>query len=87
MSFSEGATSESYLTPSTPEKPAAVTGWDPYEVWRTRILLPRLAKAARSTHQERRWMKWLVGWPVLRRCTHASKTVARAKRAPARRFP
>jgi hypothetical protein len=62
MSFSEGATSEFHVTPSTlTEKPAAVTGWDPYEVWRTRILLPRLAKAARSTHQERRWMEWLVG--------------------------
>ena len=62
MSFSEGATSEFHLTSSTPaEKPAVVTGWDPYEVWRTRILLPRLAEAARSTHHERRWMKWFVG--------------------------
>lgn len=26
--------------PSEPEAPLA--GWDPYEVWRTRVLLPRL---------------------------------------------
>jgi len=25
-----------------PAKPAETLGWDPYEVWRTRVLLPRL---------------------------------------------
>jgi hypothetical protein len=25
-----------------PAKPAEPIGWDPYEVWRTRVLMPRL---------------------------------------------
>ena len=31
-------------SPSTqpPQKP---TGWDPFEIWRTRVLLPRLAES------------------------------------------
>jgi hypothetical protein len=28
---------------------ATPSGWDPYEVWRTRILLPRLVEQSRST--------------------------------------
>jgi hypothetical protein len=28
-----------------PSEPAPQTGWDPFEVWRTRVLLPRLAEA------------------------------------------
>lgn len=31
---------------STPEVPSRETGWDPFEVWRTRVLLPRLAESA-----------------------------------------
>jgi hypothetical protein len=38
------------LVDSTPlravERPEAVKGWDPYEVWRTRVLAPRLEPAA-----------------------------------------
>ena len=46
------------LTPATdndlavakPVSPGGPDGWDPYEVWRTRVLLPRLeAQAERST--------------------------------------
>ena len=32
------------VTPRATNRPEiAVVGWDPYEVWRTRVLLPRLA--------------------------------------------
>lgn len=31
---------------STPNTPTQETGWDPFEVWRTRVLLPRLAQSA-----------------------------------------
>jgi hypothetical protein len=31
-----------------PDRPAVRdTGWDPYEVWRTRVLLPRLAEQSK----------------------------------------
>jgi len=29
---------------STPAAPKPQSGWDPFEVWRTRVLLPRLAE-------------------------------------------
>jgi hypothetical protein len=32
---------------SAPEKKA--TGWDPFEVWRTRVLLPRIAESTAAT--------------------------------------
>lgn len=32
-------------TPTTPPAQSQQTGWDPFEVWRTRVLLPRLAEA------------------------------------------
>jgi hypothetical protein len=32
---------------SVPEKKA--TGWDPFEVWRTRVLLPRIAESTAAT--------------------------------------
>lgn len=32
-------------TPTTPASKNAEAGWDPFEVWRTRVLLPRLAEA------------------------------------------
>ena len=48
--MSEGARVEALLLDSTvsvpPARPQAETGWDPYEVWRTRILAPRLAEPA-----------------------------------------
>jgi hypothetical protein len=28
------------------ERPESVKGWDPYEVWRTRVLAPRLEQSA-----------------------------------------
>ena len=31
-------------TPTTPASKNAEAGWDPFEVWRTRVLLPRLAE-------------------------------------------
>ena len=31
-------------TPTTPTGKNAEAGWDPFEVWRTRVLLPRLAE-------------------------------------------
>jgi hypothetical protein len=31
------------------EAQTAATGWDPFEVWRTRVLLPRLAESRDST--------------------------------------
>jgi hypothetical protein len=35
---------------SAPEaKATQQTGWDPFEVWRTRVLLPRIAEAAEPT--------------------------------------
>jgi hypothetical protein len=38
------------LIDSTPlravERPEAVEGWDPYEVWRTRVLAPRVEQLA-----------------------------------------
>lgn len=33
------------LHSSTPEAPTGEPGWDPFEVWRTRVLLPRLAES------------------------------------------
>ena len=33
------------LKPTTAPSPAAESGWDPFEVWRTRVLQPRLAEA------------------------------------------
>jgi hypothetical protein len=30
--------------PTTPTNQSPQTGWDPFEVWRTRVLLPRLAE-------------------------------------------
>jgi hypothetical protein len=33
------------LTPTTAASKNAEGGWDPFEVWRTRVLLPRLAQA------------------------------------------
>ena len=29
----------------SPSEPSPHAGWDPFEVWRTRVLLPRLAEA------------------------------------------
>jgi hypothetical protein len=29
----------------SPSEPSLQAGWDPFEVWRTRVLLPRLAEA------------------------------------------
>ncbi len=38
---------DSYALLTTAAKAEVVaTGWDPYEVWRTRVLLPRLAEEA-----------------------------------------
>jgi hypothetical protein len=34
------------------ERPPTVTGWDPFEVWRTRVLAPRLADQALAKHAE-----------------------------------
>jgi len=31
-------------SPSTPAPQSERPGWDPFEVWRTRVLLPRLAE-------------------------------------------
>jgi hypothetical protein len=39
----------SFPAPSTPGK-GVTSGWDPYEVWRTRVLLPRLAESGRVAH-------------------------------------
>jgi hypothetical protein len=33
------------LKPTTAPSQAAESGWDPFEVWRTRVLQPRLAEA------------------------------------------
>lgn len=33
---------------------ATATGWDPYEVWRTRVLQPRLDEPRRDDTQNRR---------------------------------
>jgi hypothetical protein len=30
-------------SPATPSSQKQPSGWDPFEVWRTRVLLPRLA--------------------------------------------
>ena len=40
----------SFPAPSTPGK-GVTSGWDPYEVWRTRVLLPRLAESGRVSHE------------------------------------
>jgi hypothetical protein len=32
-------------TPTTAPAQSQQAGWDPFEVWRTRVLLPRLAEA------------------------------------------
>jgi hypothetical protein len=34
------------------ERRAEPQGWDPFEVWRTRILLPRLAEAAAAEQEK-----------------------------------
>ncbi len=34
-----------YPAPTTSPSQAPETGWDPFEVWRTRVLQPRLAEA------------------------------------------
>ena len=43
-----------FVTLSAADRPGvAATGWDPYEVWRTRVLLPRLAGKRRATISRR----------------------------------
>jgi hypothetical protein len=39
------------LVDAAPAEPAkTAVGWDPYEVWRTRVLLPRIDDAAAAPH-------------------------------------
>jgi hypothetical protein len=35
-------------TPTTQPTEAKSAGWDPFEIWRTRVLLPRLAEVRDS---------------------------------------
>jgi hypothetical protein len=42
------ALAENQRLPPSTRSSGAQCGWDPYEVWRTRVLLPRLAQNARS---------------------------------------
>jgi hypothetical protein len=39
-------------TQETASKASQETGWDPYEVWRTRVLLPRLEDRAASETED-----------------------------------
>jgi len=46
---------------AAPEAPGA--GWDPYEVWRTRVLQPRLEDARANDHPvERSRTRSLFSW-------------------------
>jgi hypothetical protein len=36
------------VTPANQPTPKEQAGWDPFEIWRTRVLLPRLAEARES---------------------------------------
>jgi hypothetical protein len=50
-SKAEDAVLVDFVTLSAADRPGvAAKGWDPYEVWRTRVLLPRLAGKTASNN-------------------------------------
>jgi hypothetical protein len=56
MIISKAAGNAAVLVDSTPlraaDRPEAALGWDPFEVWRTRVLAPRLAESAAASRVE-----------------------------------